>query len=86
MINLMFEAQAEAALEQAKLLLKDRLFRIDVVTKPGKFSLDNATPDKIAQLINLGRGEAVKRETLETVKMKFIAAPKAPTFVPVYTV
>jgi hypothetical protein len=73
-----FGAQAEAALEQAKLLLKDRLFRIDVVTKPGEFSLDKATPDKTAQLMNLGRGEAVKRETLETVKMRFIAAPKAP--------
>jgi hypothetical protein len=71
MINLMFEAQAEAASEQAKLLLKDRVLRIDVVTKPGEFSLDKATPDKIAQLMNLGRGEAVKRETLEAVKARF---------------
>ncbi len=82
MINLMFEAQAEAAFQQAKLLLKDRIFRIDVTTKPGEFSLDEATPDKIAQLMNLGRGEAVKRETLEIVKTRFVAAPKAPLFIP----
>jgi hypothetical protein len=83
MINLMFEAQAEAALEEAKLLLKDRIFRNDVMTRPGEFSLDEATPDKIAQLMNLGRGEAVKRETLDVVKARFVAASKAPEFIPV---
>jgi patatin-like phospholipase/acyl hydrolase len=82
MINVMFEAQAEAASEEAKLLSNGRLFRIDVITKPGEFSLDDATPDKIAQLINLGRGEAVKRETLDAVKTRFVAAPKAPNFIP----
>jgi uncharacterized protein len=82
MINLMFEAQAEAALKQAKLLLEGRVLRIDVTTKPGEFSLDEATPDKIAQLMNLGRGEAVKRETLEAVKARFVVDSKAPVFIP----
>ena len=86
MINLMFEAQAEAALEQAKLLLKDRVLRIDALTKPGEFSLDEATPDKIARLMNLGRGETVKKEILQAVKTRFVVAPKAPAFVPFYTV
>ena len=72
--------------QEAKLLLKDRIFRIDVTTKPGEFSLDEATPDKIAQLMNLGRGEAVKRETLEVVKIRFVTAPKAPPFMPLSTV
>jgi uncharacterized protein len=85
MINLMFEAQAEAAFEEAKLLLNDRIFRINAITKPGEFSLDEATPDKIAQLMNLGRGEAVKRETLEVTKTRFLAAPKAPPFIPFVT-
>jgi hypothetical protein len=76
MINLMFEAQAEAAFEEAKLLLKNRVFRIDVVTKPGEFSLDKATPDKIAHLINLGRGEGVKREVLEAVTADLSGSPK----------
>jgi patatin-like phospholipase/acyl hydrolase len=86
MINLMFEAQAEAALDEAKLLLKNRIFRIDVMTRPGEFSLDDATPDKIAQLMNLGRGEAVKRETLDVLKARFAIAPNAPEFIPVQKV
>jgi hypothetical protein len=81
MINLMFEAQAQAAFEEANLLLKGRIFRIDVITRPGEFSLDNAAPDKIAQLMNLGRGEAVKRQTLEAVKSRFVSTP-APNFIP----
>ena len=80
MINLMFEAQAEAALEQAKLLLKDRVLRIDALR--ASFSLDEATPDKIAGLMNLGRGETVKKEILQAVKTRFVVAPKAPAFVP----
>ena len=79
MINLMFEAQAEAAFEEAKLLLNDRIFRIYAITKPGEFSLDEATPDKIAQLMNLGRGEAVKRETFAwgpgTVAIPLLLSP-----------
>jgi len=65
-----------------ELLLKDRIFRINVITKPGEFSLDAATPDKIAHLMNLGRGEAVKRETLKVVKTRFVGEPKAPPFIP----
>jgi patatin-like phospholipase/acyl hydrolase len=84
MINLMFEGQAEAALKQAKLLLNDRVFRIDVVTKPGEFSLDDAEPDKIDWLINLGRGEAVKKANLDTVVSRFFSS-EAPEFVPVVT-
>ena len=85
MINLMFEAQAETSIKQAKLLLDDRVFRIDVMTKPGDFSLDDASPDKIDQLIGLGRGEAVKKANLEAVRKKFFFA-KAPAFVPVHAV
>jgi hypothetical protein len=62
------------------------VFRIDVVTKPGEFLLDKATPDKIAQLMNLGRGVAVKRETLEAVKARFVTTSKAPPFIPIYKV
>ncbi|MDO9058724.1 MAG: CBASS cGAMP-activated phospholipase [Bradyrhizobium sp.] len=85
MINLMFEAQAETALKQAKLLLNDRVVRIDVMTKPGEFSLDDASPDKIDRLMSLGRGEAVKKANLDTMKQRFFSA-KAPEFVPVHAV
>jgi uncharacterized protein len=86
MINLMFEAQAEAALQQARLLLKDRLLRINVVAKPGEYTLDKATPEKIAQLVHLGRGEAVAKDTLDAIKTRFVAPPKAPEFIPFYKV
>jgi uncharacterized protein len=85
MINLMFEAQAETALKQAKLLLNDRVLRIDVMTKPGEFSLDDASPDKIDRLMNLGRGEAVKKENLAAAKQRFLST-KAPAFLPMYAV
>jgi patatin-like phospholipase/acyl hydrolase len=86
MINLMFETQAEAALRQAELLLKGRVLRIDAITKPGEFSLDDAAPDKIAELVNLGRGEAVKKKNLDAVKVRFVSTPKADPFVPCCTV
>jgi uncharacterized protein len=85
MIDLMFQAQAEAALKQAKLLLNDRVFRIDVMTRPGEFSLDDASPDKIGRLMSLGRDEAVKRENLEAVKKRFLAT-RAPVFSPTLAV
>jgi uncharacterized protein len=85
-INLMFEAQAETALAQAGLLLGGRLHRINVITKPGQFSLGDAAPDKIDQLINLGRGEAVKRQNLDVLKARFVAAPKASPFIPFHQV
>lgn len=85
MINLMFEAQVETAFKQAKLLLNDRVFRVDVMTKPGEFALDDARPDKIDQLMNLGRAEALKKQTLDTVKQRFLAS-KAQPFVPLHAI
>ena len=55
------------------------------VTQRGEFSLDDASPEKIEQLMNLGRGEAVKRANLDAVKQRFLSG-KAPVFVPVHAV
>lgn len=85
MIDLMFEAQAEAALVQARLLLDDRVLRINVTTKPGEYTLDDASADKIDQLINLGRGEAVKKANLDAVKARFLGQEAQP-FVPLHAV
>jgi hypothetical protein len=51
----------DAKLKQAKLLLKDRVFRIDVVTKPGEFSLDDASRDTIDRLMNLGAAKLSRK-------------------------
>jgi len=85
MINLMFEAQAETALVQARLLLDDRVLRINVTTKPGEYTLDDASAEKIDQLINLGHGEAVKKANLDAVKARFLGQ-KAQPFVPLHAV
>lgn len=84
LIDLMFNAQVEAARAQASLLLKGRLHRIDIVAAPGQFSLDNASPEKIEQLIQLGRGEAVKKANLDIVRSRFLNDTPAAKFEPVY--
>jgi patatin-like phospholipase/acyl hydrolase len=84
MINLMFEAQAEAAQAQAGLLLKNSVLRINVSTLPGEYSLGDAAPEKIERLIQLGRAEAVKKAVLEPLKARFIDPGKAAPFVPVH--
>lgn len=84
LVELMFEGQSEAALAQATLLLNKRLHRINVVAKEGEFSLDDARSEKIQWLVNLGRSEAVKKENLEPVRIRFLNGTKAEPFVPVH--
>lgn len=85
LIELMFEAQMEADLAQAQLLLNGRLHRINFTAKEGEFSLDDARPEKIQSLINLGRGEAVKKGNLDIVKTRFLNGAPAPTFTPMHS-
>jgi hypothetical protein len=85
LVDLMFEGQMEAALAQAKLLLDGRLHRIDVVAREGEFALDDARADKIRQLINRGRSEAVKKVNLEAVKARFLNGTPAAPFTPLHT-
>lgn len=48
----------------------------------GEFSLDDARPEKIQRLINLGRGEVVKKGNFDIVKTRFLNGTPAPTFTP----
>jgi patatin-like phospholipase/acyl hydrolase len=82
LVNLMFEAQVEAALAQATLLTKGRLHRIDTTASAGDFSLDDAQPEKIRQLVSRGRAEAVKKEHLEFVQEVFLNGNAAEPFRP----
>lgn len=72
LIELLFEAQVQATLAQTGLLLHGRLHRIDFTARPGEFTLDDARPEKIEQLINLGRGEAVKKANRDAVMTRFL--------------
>lgn len=83
LVDLMFEAQAEAARAQAALLAQGRFHRIDFVAKAGQFSLDRATPQAIEALAALGRAEATKKEHIEAVVgPRFLNGQLAPTFKP----
>lgn len=86
LVELMFEGQMEAAQAQAKLFLSGRLQRINVVAKDGEFTLDDAHPDKIQHLINLGRSEAVKKENLVAVNTRFLNGNKVHPFTPLHKV
>lgn len=56
-----------------------------MTAREGEFSLDDACPEKIRGLINLGRSEAVKKVNLELVKTRFLNSTPAPAFVPLHS-
>ncbi|MBR1255183.1 patatin-like phospholipase family protein [Bradyrhizobium sp. AUGA SZCCT0240] len=72
LINLMFEAQAEAAQAQAQLLLKGRVHRVNFVSTANRFSLDNASERAIGDLTNLGWTEVEKKEHSEVILRRFV--------------
>ena len=82
LLDLALTAQAEAALAQASLLVQGRLLRINTITAAGQFSLDDSRIGTIAQLASLGRGEAVKKSTLDPVTQRFLNGIKAEPFIP----
>jgi len=82
LIELMFEGQMEAALAQASLLVNGRVHRVNHTARAGDFSLDDAQPEKIQQLINLGRGEAVKKQNTDVVYSRFINGTPVKKFAP----
>jgi uncharacterized protein len=84
LVNLMFQAQGEAARAQASLLIGGRLHRIDYDAPAGQFSLDDARPEKIEQLISLGRGEAVKRAHMDVVTARFLNRSPVAPFTPLH--
>ena len=82
LVNLMFEAQVEASLAQASLLIENRLHRINFVAGPGEFSLDDASADSIAKLINVGWQTARKRQHLDVARERFLDGTPANRFEP----
>jgi patatin-like phospholipase/acyl hydrolase len=72
LVNLMFEAQAEAAQAQAKLLLNGRVHRVNFLSTANRFSLDNAGERAIGDLTNLGWTEVEKKEHSEVILRRFV--------------
>ncbi len=80
-VELLMQAQVDAALGQASLLMKARMLRIDAVTRPGRFSLDNA--GGISDLQALGEQSARQHE--KEISRRFLQRPAEP-FVPYYRI
>ena len=81
-LNLIMEAQAEAARAQAGLLARGNLLRINKDVPPGRYALDTAAPATIAELIKLGNAAAAERKKLEAVTNRFLNGSKCAPFVP----
>jgi hypothetical protein len=79
LVDLLMQAQSEAALGQARLWTQGRLMRIDVVTRPDRFSLDNSK--EIDDLKSLG--EQAARQHEHEISRRFLTVP-APEFRPCY--
>lgn len=82
LVNLMFEAQVESTLAQAGLLLGGRLHRLNATVPGGSFSLDDARPERIEELVVLGRGEAVKKQNRVVIQDRFLNGKAVKPFVP----
>lgn len=80
LVNLMFEAQAEACRAQVQLLLQGRLHRIDYQSTDGRFSLDDASETSIQDLARLGAIEVEKRANFDVIYRRFLNGTKAPQF------
>lgn len=70
-VSLLMDAQTRSALAQARLLLRERLFRIDQMVQPGLFALDDARG--LADLIALGQRDG--RHHAERVMVEFLSEP-----------
>lgn len=82
LVNLMFEAQAEACRAQVRLLLQGRLHRIDYQATGGRFSLDDASETSIQDLARLGAIEVEKRANFDAIGRRFLNGTKAAEFRP----
>jgi patatin-like phospholipase/acyl hydrolase len=82
LVDLLFEAQTQANLSYAELLLSGRLHRINFLATEGRFSLDDASADAIGDLANLGRREVEKKEHVSAITERFINGEKAVPFMP----
>jgi patatin-like phospholipase/acyl hydrolase len=82
LVDLMFEAQSEAAQAQVGLLLDGRVHRINFQSTANRFSLDNANETAIADLTNLGRTEVERKVHTEVIVRRFVNGVAAAKYKP----
>jgi hypothetical protein len=79
--DVFMQAQVEAALGQARLMVGERMLRVNAEAAPGRFSIDNASA--ITELKDLG-DQAARRHEKE-ISQRFLFA-RAEPFTPFYAV
>ena len=79
-IELLMQAQVRGSLAQAKVLTGRKALRVDAVTQPKRFGMDDAR--QISDLKALGIAEA--RQMEHEISSRFLGVPAAP-FVPYYS-
>lgn len=79
-IALFMQGQVEGALGQARLMTNHRMLRVNSVTAPGRFTMDDATV--VAELKSLGEQAARIHE--REISQRFLFAPASP-FTPHWT-
>jgi len=84
LINVLMGAQVETSRAMTSLLTGGGIFHVDYIAPNDMYSLDDST--KIAELVSLGRGEAVKKQILETVKHRFLTGVPVAPFKPFVSV
>lgn len=78
-VRLLMNAQTEAAWKQAMLLVgRERFLRVDCETRPGDYALDSVV--EIDSLAALGRGKAVEKDVLDSVRARFLNGVPVPPF------
>ena len=75
------QAQVEAALGQARLMLGNRMLRVDTETVPGRFSIDKSSA--IRELKDLGHQAARRHE--KEISRRFLE-DQVERFQPLYSV
>ncbi|QOY88677.1 CBASS cGAMP-activated phospholipase [Paludibaculum fermentans] len=79
-VTLIMRAQADAAISQARLVIGERLLRLDAIVRPGRFTLDDSS--RISELVGLGKFTA--KDRFEVVAERFFGNVAAP-FIPCHT-
>lgn len=84
LINVFMGAQVEAARAMTNLLTDGGIFHINYTAPNDTFSLDDSS--KVAELVALGRSEAVKKQIVETVRHRFLNGIPVEPFKPIVAV
>ena len=81
-VDAMMAAQVSGSQAQAGLLIGDRLLRVNFQANRGEYVLDDARPDTIARLAELGRSVARAHDMCSAVEAAFLDGRPAAPFVP----